>query len=210
MARISQEEKEKIRQKILDVSKTFFYDVGYENTSTKMIAKKVGIAEGTIFNYFPTKTDILFESIYDNYFENVEEYQDLFNLEGNISEVVIDYLYKSMNVMLRIPRAILSEMTIQGFKLARKNPGRFKKFAELDFKYIMDLELYFKKLIERNILQDVDPKQLSELVYSAVMFEVIMYLYDKTIKKDILKQNIKTKIDVLIKGYLKGGKTNEY
>ena len=124
MARISLEEKERIRQKILDVSKTFFYDVGYENTSTKMIAKKVGIAEGTIFNYFPSKTDILFESIYDNYFENVEEYQNIFNLEGNITEVIIEYLAASMNIMLKIPKAILTEMTIQGFKLAKKNPGK--------------------------------------------------------------------------------------
>lgn len=210
MARISQKEQEKIRQKILDVSKTFFYNMGYEKTSTKMIAKKVGIAEGTIFNYFPSKTEILFESIYENYNDNIDKYQSIFNLEGNITEVVVEYLISSMNVILEIPKPILIEMVIQGFRLAKKNPGKFQKFAELDMKYISELEQYFAKLIDGDILRVVDPKQLSELVYSSLIFDVMMYLYDKKIKKEVLFQNIKTKIDIIIKGNIKGGTKSEH
>ena len=206
MARISQEEKERIRQKILDVSKVLFLGVGYENTSTKMIAKEVGIAEGTIFNYFPSKTDILFESIYDNYFENIEEYQEIFKIEENISKAIFDYLLTTLKIVLKVPKGILSELTIQSMKMAKKNPTRFKKMAELDIKYMKELEKYIMKLVDKGLLKDVDSRQLSELIYSAVVFEVLMYLYDKKLQKDDMKENIKTKIIILMKGYIKGGK----
>ena len=101
MARISQLEKDRIRQKILDVSRTFFFDIGYENTSTKMIAKEVGVAEGTIFNYFPSKTDIFFEAIYDNYFQNIERYRKILDFEDDIVEVISEYLFSSINMMLK-------------------------------------------------------------------------------------------------------------
>jgi len=199
-----------IRQKILDVSKTFFYDTGYENTSTKMIAKEVGIAEGTVFNYFPSKTDILFESIYDNYIDNAEKYKEIFDLEENITEVILGYLQTSLSLMLKIPRTILSEVAIQALKLARKTPSRFKKMAELDIKYIKELEQYFIKLIDKEILCEVDSKQLSEIVYGSIIFEIMMFLYDKSISKTDLTDRIKLKINTIIKGYIKGGTKDEY
>ena len=210
MARISQLEKDRIRQKILDVSRTFFFDIGYENTSTKMIAKEVGVAEGTIFNYFPSKTDIFFEAIYDNYFQNIERYRKILDFEDDIVEVISEYLFSSINMMLKLPRIILSELFIQGVKMAKKNPSRFAKMAEMDIKYMKEIEKYFKVLVDKNIIKEVDTAQLSELVYSAVGFEIAMYLYNKKIKKKEMVENIKIKIGILIKGYIKGGTDYEH
>ena len=155
MARISQIEKNRIRQSILDVSRSFFYDLGYENTSTKMIAKEVGIAEGTIFNYFPSKTDILFESMYENYIGNEYENNQLLNIESNISEAIMEYLFKTMSIALKLPRRIMVEMLIQGAKMANKNPERFKRMAEMDFKSMKEIETYFFRLKEKNILTKI-------------------------------------------------------
>ncbi len=210
MARISQIEKERIRQKILDVSRTFFFDVGYENTSTKMIAKKVGIAEGTIFNYFPSKTDIFIESIYDNYVDNIEVYKDILNVEENITEVIVDYLFTTMKFLLKISRGILSEMVVQGVKMAKRNPERFKKMVELDLKYIKEIEKYISQLVDKKILYEVDSRQFSEMIYSVLTFEVMIFLYDRSIKKTEMMKNIKKKINILIKGYLIGGRIDEH
>ncbi|AGY60273.1 TetR/AcrR family transcriptional regulator [Gloeobacter kilaueensis] len=51
------------RRKILDASQHLFAQQGFGNTPTSQIAKKAGIAEGTIFRYFPTKKDILVELV---------------------------------------------------------------------------------------------------------------------------------------------------
>jgi len=210
MARISQIEKNRIRQSILDVSRSFFYDLGYENTSTKMIAKEVGIAEGTIFNYFPSKTDILFESMYENYIGNEYENNQLLNIESNISEAIMEYLFKTMSIALKLPRRIMVEMLIQGAKMANKNPERFKRMAEMDFKSMKEIETYLFRLKEKNILKEVDEAQLSEIVFSLVVYELMLYLYDKSIKKETMEENMKKKLNLIIKGYIKGGNKDEY
>jgi len=52
------EKKEKTRKAILRAALELFAKQGFYRTTTKAIARKAGIAEGTLFNYFPTKEDL--------------------------------------------------------------------------------------------------------------------------------------------------------
>lgn len=52
------EKKAWTKEKILSVALDLFNKRGFEQTSTKQIASKAGVAEGTIFNYFKTKDDL--------------------------------------------------------------------------------------------------------------------------------------------------------
>jgi AcrR family transcriptional regulator len=52
------ENKEKIRQAILQAALDLFAEKGFHHTTTKAISRKAGIAEGTLFNYFETKEDL--------------------------------------------------------------------------------------------------------------------------------------------------------
>jgi AcrR family transcriptional regulator len=51
------ENKEKTRKAILRAALQLFAEKGFYQTTTKAIARKAGIAEGTLFNYFETKED---------------------------------------------------------------------------------------------------------------------------------------------------------
>jgi AcrR family transcriptional regulator len=50
--------KEAIRKRIVKSALNLFQTKGFDTTTTKAIARKAGIAEGTVFNYFRTKEDI--------------------------------------------------------------------------------------------------------------------------------------------------------
>ncbi len=50
--------KESIQKRIVQAALGLFQTKGFEATTTKAIARKAGIAEGTVFNYFKTKEDI--------------------------------------------------------------------------------------------------------------------------------------------------------
>src|SRR5438876_3958369 len=50
--------KEAIRKRIVTAALSLFQTKGFDATTTKAIARKAGIAEGTVFNYFRTKEDI--------------------------------------------------------------------------------------------------------------------------------------------------------
>lgn len=57
-ARRRAEIKEGIRSDIVNAALTLFQTKGFEATTTRSIARKAGIAEGTVFNYFKSKEDI--------------------------------------------------------------------------------------------------------------------------------------------------------
>lgn len=50
--------KEAIRKRIVTAALSLFQTKGFDATTTKAIARKASIAEGTVFNYFKTKEDI--------------------------------------------------------------------------------------------------------------------------------------------------------
>ena len=51
-------QKEAVRKRIVDAALTLFQSKGFDQTTTRQIARKAKLAEGTIFNYFETKEDI--------------------------------------------------------------------------------------------------------------------------------------------------------
>ena len=50
--------KQEIRERIVRAALSLFQTKGFDATTTKAIARKAGIAEGTVFNYFKSKDDI--------------------------------------------------------------------------------------------------------------------------------------------------------
>src|ERR1700704_523393 len=50
--------KEDTKTRIVAAALALFQSRGFDATTTKAIARKARVAEGTVFNYFPTKEDI--------------------------------------------------------------------------------------------------------------------------------------------------------
>ena len=59
MPRITEEAKLATRQRILEAACNLFKSKGFEQATTRDIAHDAGIATGTLFNYFPTKEEIV-------------------------------------------------------------------------------------------------------------------------------------------------------
>jgi len=65
-----------IRKRIVTAALSLFQTKGFDATTTRAIARKAGIAEGTVFNYFKTKEDIalhFFEQEVDQAIATVRE-----------------------------------------------------------------------------------------------------------------------------------------
>ena len=58
MVRIVKEHEER-KNELLDAAQALFYQNGYETTSVAKIIDSVGIAKGTFYHYFKSKTDLL-------------------------------------------------------------------------------------------------------------------------------------------------------
>lgn len=58
--KVTQKEKKKTRKKILKAACDVICDKGFKQASMREIAKTAGVADATIYNYFPTKERILY------------------------------------------------------------------------------------------------------------------------------------------------------
>jgi AcrR family transcriptional regulator len=68
---------------ILDAAQSMFCAKGYEDTVVAAIAAKLGVAEGTVFKYFPTKRELLLKVLERWYLKMAGDYaQDLAGVEG--------------------------------------------------------------------------------------------------------------------------------
>ena len=56
--RTRESQKEAVRERIVSAALALFQSKGFDETTTRQIAKRAKLAEGTIFNYFETKEDI--------------------------------------------------------------------------------------------------------------------------------------------------------
>lgn len=206
MARISKEDQARIRQDILNVAKAKFRDIGFEQVSTKAIAKEVGIAEGTLFNYFDSKTHLFLEVFSEQFILESGTLQFDVNFEEHLVDAIMNHLTKLMKMMLRLPKPILTELMMASVRMAKKYPKQFKRFAELDFKYIEEMEQFLTTLQEHHVIKEGNTRLLSEMIYGVVMYEFLIYLYEKEVTKDTMKTNVRMKLDLLLQGYYQGGK----
>lgn len=53
------EQREQVKRSILDTSISIFKEKGYENATIDEITRTVGVAKGTFYNFFSSKSDIL-------------------------------------------------------------------------------------------------------------------------------------------------------
>jgi len=204
VARINREQQETIRKKIKQVAYERFNDLGFEKTSTKEIAKAVGIAEGTLFNYFDSKTELFFEVFGDTYQNEIDSVGTQITLGRNVGEILMSHFQKVYGFFLKIPKGIMGELGIATIRMAKKHPERFKKLAQYDFDFLDELTYYTKRLVEAGIIEKVDERPFAEMIFSAIAYEMLMYIYDEQISKEQVYENTKHKIDILVKGYLRG------
>lgn len=60
-----QEQKAATRQKVLDAARSLFESLGYEETTVRAIAREAGVAVGTVFTSFASKSEILSQVMAD-------------------------------------------------------------------------------------------------------------------------------------------------
>ena len=119
MVRIVKEHEER-KNELLDAAQALFYQNGYESTSVANIIDSVGIAKGTFYHYFKSKTDLLDQIVerqirmIDREIERVlDEIEENAIVElNNIFQNIGQYKLENKEVMLLMVRVLYSENNI--------------------------------------------------------------------------------------------------
>ncbi|WP_435790229.1 TetR/AcrR family transcriptional regulator [Clostridium sp.] len=194
MARIGKEEKERIRNKIIEVSKRNFVEYGYDKTSINTIAKAVGIANGTIFNYFESKEEIYLATIISNS-SDIKTTDLTLEKKGCINEQLIKMLEDDVMKSLSLEKEVLAEIIFVSLKLRKRKEISFSDLVNLDRSYIDKIESVLN-------LHGYDNARLaSEIIYNNIISECLLYLYTESVSKTALLKEIQNKTLAILNGF---------
>ena len=94
------ENKEKTQKAILRAALELFAEKGFYQTTTRAIARKAGIAEGTIFNYFETKEDLALYFFEEELTKVIEWYQSNRRLHSTaIAEKLFAIIHRFLDAL---------------------------------------------------------------------------------------------------------------
>ena len=205
MARITETVKKETHDTIIDEARKLFELKGFEKTKTKDIAKACHIAEGTLFNYFETKDEILI-AVFEHMANESLHSSD--NLNLNPLEQLKISIFKPIEKLNVLPKSLLVDLLSASLKIAKKRPKLFKKLMDIDFSYIQSLEA--KLLIYCDFNQHtIDANDLAEMIYGVIATDFIIYLYESTYSYALFYQKAEKKLTSLIKPYLKEVLSND-
>ncbi len=178
------------KELIINAALKLFVDNGFHGTATSKIAREAGVANGTLFQYFKTKDDLvvsLYIHIKDelaNYVSNNTLHND--NIKETIKSQVLSSLYWALD-----------------------NPTKFRFIQQLHTSpYIRQIDQYILNkqvephltLIQKGIEQGVLKSLPADLIYSLMsnqVFGLYQFLTSKKLSEEEQNENILTTFEML-------------
>ncbi|WP_371017691.1 TetR/AcrR family transcriptional regulator [Pseudalkalibacillus sp. JSM 102089] len=190
MSGLREQKKQETRKTIMEVAKGLFLEKGYEATSTELVARRAGIGSGTLFNYFPSKAELLVEVMRAE-FTGMEERKDLsFEVQETAEATVRNYLTKRLEGFSLLEKKLFRELIVASLNAYQSKPEFLQSLMQLDFMFIEELVELLKEVRRLGKLQDhFEVEIAAELIYSSVMFETLIYLYhEERSLEEVLEQ----------------------
>ncbi|HOO32758.1 MAG TPA: TetR/AcrR family transcriptional regulator [Thermotogota bacterium] len=201
-ARLNKAQKEEVRQKIVEEGFRLFSEKGYDGTTTKEIARCAGIAEGTIFNYFPSKEYLFIECMAEKYKLLEKKLPQPEPITAGIVDMIYDFIVSTIKGPTGMPKSFLREMAHILTYFSKKRIKMLNKLFELDYKSIENLEEILQEAVEKGLIYPVDVSVASNAIYSVAMYEVLNYIYIDTYDQEEMKKNFRKKLEFLLKGWV--------
>jgi AcrR family transcriptional regulator len=146
------------RDKILKAAQKLFARNGYDGTTTKELAEKSGIAEGTLFRHFPNKKAILVEVATQGW---VELLTDLLTELSEIAsyEAISQVMYKRM---LRLGDNY-DMMRVCFMEVQLHQDLRERIQSEVVEKMTDVAEAFFQTAMERGVYRKMNPRVIAQV-----------------------------------------------
>jgi len=170
------ENKKAIKERIVKAALTLFQTRGFDETTTKAIARKAGIAEGTVFNYFKSKDDIalhFFEQEVDQAMAAVRDNPRL--KKAPLEEKLFTLVHSQLEYLAPYERFIGSAL-IHALKPSSPLGPFSHRAMELRHRYLRFVE----ELIEESIPKKRNPLGFlaPEVFWIYYMGALLFWLYD--------------------------------
>ncbi len=196
MKDLREKKKTETRARILAVAAEMFRRKGYAGATTSGIADLAGIAEGTIFNYFSSKAEILVSLFYRAFLR--EPYAFETDQAGDLTDLIARFLDYHLSPAREMDKALLREVLSIGYRSTREGAFIFAKMQDMDREIARGLGGYLSRLQEERVIRDdVDVEAFLEVGYAVVMYLFSRYVMLEELSYDDLMRQVREKLDIL-------------
>ena len=152
-------------QEILDAAREIFLEKGFGGASVAEIASKVGVVEGLVYSYYPTKRDLLNDVLCGMYLPLIRDIEESFSRIQGVRSRLRFLIWRHLRVFIEEPglsRLVLHEV--------RTGPEYFQSILhDLHVRYTTFLVRTLQEAIEQGeIRADVDIELLRSMIYGGI------------------------------------------
>ncbi|WMI79988.1 TetR/AcrR family transcriptional regulator [Anaerotignum sp. MB30-C6] len=190
--RITQEEKELTKERIREETIKLFAQKGAAGISIREIAKNAGIGASTMYGYYPSKLDLIFDVLMPT--NNVRRNMAIRLEELDVELATYEEIVRALvNVVKEIPGDSLNIDTknlreVQSMILALDSISEIRKVAnyEIVIQISQNLKNFFDRLKARGIMREnVDSLKTAEVIIDSVRTRIMDYItFENTTKEE--------------------------
>lgn len=188
---------------IVAAARDTFLDKGFERASVSEIAAKVGVVEGLLYSYFPTKRDLLNEVLRGMYEPLICEIEDGFSRLHGLRSRLRFLIWRHLRVYVEEPglsRLVLHEV--------RTRPEYFNSaLHDLHLRYTAFLMRTIRDAVASGELpQDTDGEMIRSMVYGGIEHRMWAVLFGRgTVNIEVAADRF---TDMVWKGILPAGQAD--
>lgn len=161
---------------ILAAAREVFLEKGFERASVGEIAARVGVVEGLVYTYFPTKRDLLNEVLRGMYEPLIQDIADSFARIQGLRSRLRYLVWRHLRVYVEEPA--LSRIALHE---VRTSPDYFKSVLhDLHVRYTSFLLLTVREAVAQGELPaDTDADMVRSMLYGGIEHRMWSLLYGR-------------------------------
>jgi TetR/AcrR family fatty acid metabolism transcriptional regulator len=162
------------RKQILDAATQVFAEKGFHRATIKDVAKASGVADGTIYNYFDNKTDLLI-ALLDRLNESERREVDLASgPDQDVRSFFVNYVRHRIAVLWsnhQVMQAVLPELI--------SNPELRRRYHQQVIEPTMRIgEQFFQTQMEQGHLRKVNPALAARTFAGSILGLLVLQMLD--------------------------------
>lgn len=153
---------------ILEAAEIVFSQKGYERATTRDIADMADVAEGTLYNYFGSKSEIL-DAVAQSFADTISD---------EIAHIEVENLHDMMAELLtaRLRSGRERRLLMLFLYEARLSPDVHRVFIQEALQQIIDgTAQRFQTLIDAGVMRPVDPALAAKAISATIMGFAALY-----------------------------------
>lgn len=172
-----------VKDSILNIAKNIVIKEDYDKLTMRKVSEESGIAVGTIYNYFPTKRDLMIQLLEDYWYEYLDAINEIDKNEVEFY-IKLEKIFRELEKFLNDFLEVLLKNSRPGFD--ENSRGRKDLFTEKLIKKIEEILIIAEHKGEVKLI--LEPHELSKFLFMnfLMMAQMKQFKYEnfeKLIKK---------------------------